>query len=180
MAHSIKAPGDMSSEEPRYRNGSSFVDSPGPFNSTGNSDTLYAPRLDYYTSDLDEDDAAFWCLSNCQNWSGAPSVIDHDQKNKDREARDAASMADPFEVRMRFSAQLQHLNASVVSAQKAAQYALKYKDMSEDLHSCILEQLERVSGLPSFVICFPIFAFLGRCAKHMVAGCVGFLIALAE
>lgn len=54
-------------------------------------------------------------------------------------------MADPFEVRMRFSSSLQHLNASVTSAQKAAQYALKYKDMDEDLHSCILEQLERVS-----------------------------------
>lgn len=55
------------------------------------------------------------------------------------------TMADPFEVRMRFSSQLQHLNASVASAQKAAQYALKYRDMDEDLHSCILEQLERVS-----------------------------------
>lgn len=52
---------------------------------------------------------------------------------------------DPFEVRMRFSSQLQHLNASVTSSQKAAQYALKYKDMDEDLHSCILEQLEKVS-----------------------------------
>ncbi|EEU46582.1 uncharacterized protein NECHADRAFT_100194 [Fusarium vanettenii 77-13-4] len=52
-------------------------------------------------------------------------------------------MADPFEVRMRFTSQLQHLNASVASAQKAAQYALKYKDMDEDLHSCVLEQLER-------------------------------------
>ncbi|OIW33502.1 hypothetical protein CONLIGDRAFT_570333 [Coniochaeta ligniaria NRRL 30616] len=52
-------------------------------------------------------------------------------------------MADPFEVRMRFTSQLQHLNASVTSAQKAAQFALKYKDMGEDLHSCILEQLER-------------------------------------
>ena len=54
-------------------------------------------------------------------------------------------MADPFQVRVRFSAQLQNLNASVTSAQKAAQYALKYKDMDEDLHSCILEQLEKVS-----------------------------------
>jgi len=54
-------------------------------------------------------------------------------------------MADPFEVRMRFSSQLQHLNASTTSAQKAAQYALKYKDMDEDLHSCILEQLEKAS-----------------------------------
>ncbi|KAI1781433.1 CTD kinase subunit gamma CTK3-domain-containing protein [Hypoxylon cercidicola] len=53
--------------------------------------------------------------------------------------------ADPFEVRMRFSSQLQHLNASTTSAQKAAQYALKYKDMDEDLHSCILEQLEKTT-----------------------------------
>ena len=55
-------------------------------------------------------------------------------------------MADPFEVRMRFTSQLQHLNASVNSSQKAAQYALKYRDMDEDLHSCILEQLERVTS----------------------------------
>lgn len=53
-------------------------------------------------------------------------------------------MADPFEVRMRFTKQLQHINASVAAAQKAAQYALKYKDMDEDLHSCIVEQLEQV------------------------------------
>lgn len=59
-------------------------------------------------------------------------------------------MADPFEVRMRFSSQLQHLNASVTSAQKAAQYALKYKDMDEDLHSCILEQVERVSEMTDY------------------------------
>ena len=52
-------------------------------------------------------------------------------------------MADPFEVRIRFTGQLQHLNASVNSAQKAAHYALKHRDMAEDLHSCILEQLER-------------------------------------
>ena len=53
-------------------------------------------------------------------------------------------MADPFEVRMRFTSQLQHLNASVNSSKKAAQYALKYRDMDEDLHSCIIEQLEKV------------------------------------
>lgn len=51
---------------------------------------------------------------------------------------------DPFEVRIRFTQYLQHLNASVTSANKTAQYALKYRDMDEDLHSCILEQLERV------------------------------------
>lgn len=53
-------------------------------------------------------------------------------------------MADPFEVRMRFTSQLQNLSASVASSQKAAHYALKYRDMDEDLHSCILEQLEKV------------------------------------
>lgn len=65
-----------------------------------------------------------------------------------------AKMADPFEVRMRFSSQLQHLNASVASAQKAAQYALKYKDMDEDLHSCILEQVERVSERTDCTVCY--------------------------
>ncbi len=52
-------------------------------------------------------------------------------------------MADPFEVRMRFTSQLQHLNASTTSATKAAHYALKHSEFSDDLHSCILEQLER-------------------------------------
>ncbi|RFU29978.1 hypothetical protein B7463_g6348, partial [Scytalidium lignicola] len=52
---------------------------------------------------------------------------------------------DPFEVRIRFTQYLQHLNASVTSSNKAAQYALKYRDMDEDLHSCILEQVEKNS-----------------------------------
>ncbi|KAH0289391.1 CTD kinase subunit gamma [Aureobasidium namibiae CBS 147.97] len=52
---------------------------------------------------------------------------------------------DPFEVRMRFNSQLQHLNASVTSAQKAALWAIKYREWDEDLHSCILENLERNS-----------------------------------
>lgn len=63
-------------------------------------------------------------------------------------------MADPFEVRMRFTNQLRQLNASVTSAQKAAQYALKYRDMGEDLHSCILEQLERVRPVQSLGLRF--------------------------
>lgn len=45
---------------------------------------------------------------------------------------------------MKFTSQLQHLNASINSAQKAAHYAIRFKDMDEDLHSCILEQLEKV------------------------------------
>lgn len=71
-------------------------------------------------------------------------LISVSKKGSSRGGKSEYTMADPFEVRMRFSSQLQHLNASVTSAQKAASYALKYKDMDEDLHSCILEQLERV------------------------------------
>lgn len=58
--------------------------------------------------------------------------------------KSAPTEMDPFEVRIRFTQYLQHLNASVTSANKTAQYALKYRDMDEDLHSCILEQLEKV------------------------------------
>lgn len=61
-------------------------------------------------------------------------------------------MIDPFEVRMRFTTQLQHLSAAVTSSQKAAHYALKYRDLDEDLHSCILEQLERVRVPISIVL----------------------------
>lgn len=52
-------------------------------------------------------------------------------------------MADPFEVRMKFTSLLHHLNASTNSALKTAHYALKHSPFAEDLHSCILEQLER-------------------------------------
>ncbi|KAF2634772.1 hypothetical protein P280DRAFT_511662 [Massarina eburnea CBS 473.64] len=52
---------------------------------------------------------------------------------------------DPFEVRIRFTSLLSHLSASHTSHQKAAVFALKNREMDEDLHSCILEQLERNS-----------------------------------
>ncbi|KAF2126092.1 hypothetical protein P153DRAFT_85062 [Dothidotthia symphoricarpi CBS 119687] len=54
-------------------------------------------------------------------------------------------MADPFEVRQRFTNLLSHLSASHTSLQKAALYALKNREMDEDLHSCIIEQLERTN-----------------------------------
>ncbi|KAK4169307.1 CTD kinase subunit gamma CTK3-domain-containing protein [Cladorrhinum sp. PSN259] len=52
-------------------------------------------------------------------------------------------MADPFDIRIRFTSLLRQLNASVTASTKAAQYALKHKDFSDDLHSCIVEQLEK-------------------------------------
>lgn len=62
-----------------------------------------------------------------------------------RHTRTASKMADPFEVRQRFTTLLSHLSASHTSLQKAALYALKNREMDEDLHSCILEQLERTN-----------------------------------
>lgn len=56
-------------------------------------------------------------------------------------------MADPFEVRMRFTTLLAHLSASTTSQMKAAHYALKHRDMDEDLHSCILENLEKGNNM---------------------------------
>lgn len=71
-----------------------------------------------------------------------------------------AHMADPFEVRIRFTSQLQHLNASVNSSQKAAHYALKYRDMDEDLHSCIIERLEDPSTSMSVLLAMPLLLSL--------------------
>ena len=48
-------------------------------------------------------------------------------------------------MRMRFTSLLSHLSASHTSHTKAAVFALKNREMDEDLHSCILEQLERNS-----------------------------------
>ena len=48
---------------------------------------------------------------------------------------------DPFEVRIRFTQQLASLNASVTGASKTAQYALKYRDLDEDLGFVIVSDL---------------------------------------
>ncbi|KAK0630833.1 CTD kinase subunit gamma CTK3-domain-containing protein [Bombardia bombarda] len=75
-------------------------------------------------------------------------------------------MADPFEVRMRFTNQLRQLNASVTSAQKAAQFALKNREWAEDLHSCILEQLERNNMNTRANIMYFIEHFLDLATSH--------------
>ncbi|EWC44490.1 hypothetical protein DRE_06758 [Drechslerella stenobrocha 248] len=54
-------------------------------------------------------------------------------------------MSDPFEIRLQFTKMLQRLNASVNASKNCAAFALKHKDLDEDLHSCILEQLETSS-----------------------------------
>lgn len=59
---------------------------------------------------------------------------------------------DPFEARIRFSNMLDRMNASLNASQKASQFALKHTHLSDDLHSCILEQLERVESYSMFLL----------------------------
>jgi len=48
---------------------------------------------------------------------------------------------DPFEGRLQFLDQLRHLSASQSSALKLSQFALKHKNLHEDLYSCVVEEL---------------------------------------
>lgn len=50
-------------------------------------------------------------------------------------------------MRMRFTNLLTHLSASATASIKTAHFALKHRDMDEDLHSCILENLERGNNM---------------------------------
>ncbi|KAJ2960004.1 hypothetical protein NQZ79_g4599 [Umbelopsis isabellina] len=52
---------------------------------------------------------------------------------------------DPFECRLQFTALLQKLNASQQSIQKVANYAMRHRRLSEDLYSCVIEELEQAS-----------------------------------
>jgi CTD kinase subunit gamma len=51
-------------------------------------------------------------------------------------------MMDPFELRLYFSNRLKALNPCEDSAEEVVIFALKNRDLDEDLHSCVLEQLE--------------------------------------
>lgn len=56
-------------------------------------------------------------------------------------------MADPFELRLFFSNRLRGLNPCDDNTEEVVSFALKHRDLDEDLHSCILEQLESVCAL---------------------------------
>ncbi|ORZ24269.1 CTD kinase subunit gamma CTK3-domain-containing protein [Absidia repens] len=52
---------------------------------------------------------------------------------------------DPFECRLQFISLLKKLNASQQSIQKTARFAIKHRPLSEDLYSCLLEEIEKTS-----------------------------------
>ena len=63
-----------------------------------------------------------------------------------RHLQQTMSDDDPFECRLTFTSLLQKLNASQQSIHKVANYAMRHRRLSEDLYSCVLEELEQVSG----------------------------------
>ncbi|KAL1899736.1 hypothetical protein Cpir12675_001235 [Ceratocystis pirilliformis] len=76
-------------------------------------------------------------------------------------------MADPFEVRVRFIQILTNLSASSTASQKAAQFLVKNRSMSEDLHSCIIEQVENLNNMNvrANIMCF-IEVFMDMATKE--------------
>lgn len=52
-------------------------------------------------------------------------------------------MVDPFEARLQFIKSLQRLNATQEANRLAGQFLIRYADLSEDLYSCILEELDK-------------------------------------
>lgn len=85
------------------------------------------------------------CLQNPPSQRLSPSSSRPASSHSNTSHPPPLAAMDPFEVRMRFTTLLSHLSASHTSLQKAAVFALKNREMDEDLHSCILEQLERNS-----------------------------------
>jgi hypothetical protein len=58
----------------------------------------------------------------------------------------ASDMSDPFELRLFFSNRLRALNPCEDNSDEVVQFALRHRELAEDLHSCILEQLEAVGS----------------------------------
>jgi CTD kinase subunit gamma CTK3 len=52
---------------------------------------------------------------------------------------------DPFEGRIQFLDQIRHLTASQSASIKLCQFALKHRNLHEDLYSCIVEELPATS-----------------------------------
>jgi CTD kinase subunit gamma len=57
------------------------------------------------------------------------------------------TIMDAFQCRLHFTKLISNLTASAVAAKQCAQFALKNRDVDEDLFSVILEQLQSVGEL---------------------------------
>lgn len=60
--------------------------------------------------------------------------------------------SDPFECRLTFLALLKKVSASQQSIHKVAIYAMRHKNLCEDLYNCLIEELEQVRHIFLFFI----------------------------
>src|SRR4030081_3835706 len=75
-------------------------------------------------------------------------------------------MSDPFELRLVFSNRLKALKPCDDTADEAVGFALKHRELAEDFHSCIIEQLENVRALSLAVKSDPVGREQHQCPRQ--------------
>ncbi|CAO3684774.1 unnamed protein product [Rhizopus stolonifer] len=83
-----------------------------------------------------------------------------------------AEELDPFECRLTFLSLLQKLNASQQSIHKVATYAMRHRKLSEDLYSCLIEELEQASTNARLNIIYVLDAIFSASQKSKFTGYV--------
>ncbi|KAI1297438.1 hypothetical protein EDD11_007128 [Mortierella claussenii] len=80
---------------------------------------------------------------------------------------------DPFEARLDFLGLLGKLNASQYSIQKVGSFAMRNKNLHEDLYSCIIEELEQTPSINSRMNIFYVLDSI--CHQSHKAGFTGYI-----
>ncbi|KAL0080321.1 CTD kinase subunit gamma CTK3-domain-containing protein [Phycomyces blakesleeanus] len=83
-----------------------------------------------------------------------------------------AEDSDPFECRLVFLSLLNKLNASQQSIYKVASYAMRHRRLSEDLYSCLIEELEQASINARLNIVYVLDAIFSASLKSRFTGYV--------
>ncbi|KAG2190601.1 hypothetical protein INT46_005216 [Mucor plumbeus] len=78
--------------------------------------------------------------------------------------------SDPFECRLTFLALLKKVNASQQSIHKVAIYAMRHRNLSEDLYNCLIEQLEQASLNARLNIIYVLDAIFSASQKSRYSG----------
>ncbi|KAI8086907.1 CTD kinase subunit gamma CTK3-domain-containing protein [Gilbertella persicaria] len=77
---------------------------------------------------------------------------------------------DPFECRLEFIELLRRVNASQQSIHKAAIYAMRHRKLSEDLYSCLVEELEQATLNARLNIIYVLDAIFSASQKSKFSG----------
>ncbi|KAF8979220.1 hypothetical protein BGZ46_005688 [Entomortierella lignicola] len=80
---------------------------------------------------------------------------------------------DPFEARLEFLGLLSKLNASQYSIQKVGNFAMRNRNLHEDLYSCIVEELEQAPSINAKMNIFYVLDSI--CQQSHKAGFTGYI-----